>query len=61
MGEGDRQALAVDIATYPPHIPDEDHVAEIMRRTGVTESEAWFILALERGELEGDAIELDDE
>lgn len=41
-------------ATYPTTTPDEDHVAAIVDRTGVTESEAWEILARERGEIDGD-------
>lgn len=39
-------------------LDDEREVAEIMRRKGVDEIEARFIVALERGELESDVIEV---
>lgn len=45
-------------ASYPPDVPDEDHVARIMRELGVTESDAWEILAIERGDIDGDATEV---
>ena len=38
----------------------EDAVAEIMQRVACTESEARFIAAVEREEIDGDCIELDD-
>jgi len=38
----------------------EDAVQEIMQRVSCTESEARFIAAIERGEIDGDCIELDE-
>ena len=43
---------------FDTSIPDEDHVAALMAETGVDESEARFMLALGRGELEGDVVGL---
>jgi hypothetical protein len=39
---------------YSPDIPDAEHIAEIMDRTGMPEAEARFLLAIERGEITGD-------
>ncbi len=37
---------------------DEEWVREIMDRTGVPEDEARFILAQERGEIDGDLVDI---
>jgi hypothetical protein len=47
--------------TFPRSVPDEDHVATIMADLAVSESQAWMILALERGEIDGDVVLVDDD
>jgi hypothetical protein len=46
-------------ARYPRSVPDEDHVAAIMVETGVSESDAWEILAIDRGDIAGDMRQVD--
>lgn len=43
---------------YDDSRTDEEWVREIMGRTGVPADEAWFILALERGDLDGDLVDV---
>lgn len=42
------------------NMPDEQAIAIIMHLNQCDEADARFILALERGEIEGDAIEVKD-
>lgn len=44
--------------TFPREIPDDEHVEAIMRAMRCGRREAEFILALERGETDGDLVEL---
>lgn len=46
---------------YPRDVPDDEHVAAIMRETGFDEDYARFYLAMERGVVDGDVVEVSDE
>lgn len=37
---------------------ERDKVIETMRATGVSESEAWFIVSIESGAIDGDVIDV---
>ena len=41
-------------------LPLEEAVQEIMQRLGCSEERARFIASIERGEIDGDCIELDE-
>lgn len=42
-------------------LTDEQQIAAIMAATGMDEARARFILAIERGEIEGDVVDLPKE
>ena len=49
------------MAEVTKSLPFDEAVKEIMQRVCCTESEARFIAAIERGEIDGDCIELDEQ
>ena len=42
-------------------LSDEENVKAMMDVLGVSESEARFILAIEKGEIDGDIVEVEDD
>lgn len=46
---------------WPRDVPDETHIRQIMRDTGLPRADAAMCLAIERGDSEGDVIEVDDD